>query len=112
MPPYHSGLHANQRNYDISCLQRYADRGYTLPAQIEHDVYSVSYTKQFQGLCTLVPEQWPSHENQVRLLANRILQRDFPDIRGGALQKAEEMQLHIPEMAPDAPQKSSALKPH
>ena len=42
MPPYHSGLHVSQRNYDISCLQRYADRGYTLPAQIEHDVYFFS----------------------------------------------------------------------
>jgi len=80
MPPYHSGLHVSQRNYDISCLQRYADRGYTLPAQIEHDIYSFSYTKQFEELYRLVPAQWPSHENQVRLLANRILQRDFPDV--------------------------------
>ena len=112
MPPYHSGLHASQRNYDISCLQRYADRGYTLPAQIEHDIYSFSYTKQFEELYRLVPAQWPSHENQVRLLANRILQRDFPDIRGGARQKAEEIQLHIPDMTPDTPQKSRALKPH
>ena len=84
----------------------------TLPAEIDHDVYSFSYTKQFEDLYRLVPEQWPSHENQVRLLANRILQRDFPDIRGGALQKAKEMQLHIPDLTPDAPQKGKSLKPH
>ena len=112
MPPQRSGLHVSQRNYDISCLLRYAERGYILPAEMEHDVYSFTYAKRFEDLYRLVPEQWPSSENQVRLLAERILRTDFPDIRHGIGQQAEEMQLHIPDMTPDTQQKSKSLKPH
>lgn len=98
MPPRHSGLHVSQRNYDISCLQRYAQRGYVLPTEIEHDIYSFSYTKQFEELYRNEPGGSLPKENQVRILANKLLQRDFPDIREHNTHKCEEMQLHIPDI--------------